>query len=93
MKTDAQGIPFRCIILIVICNIGFFGTATLLAGFNASDDSSGGYLTIVFLVVMVLLLVTYILILSRNDRARLRKDRGEEIFREPLISLASESKD
>lgn len=31
VKTDAEGIPFRCIVLVVFCNIGFFGTAAILA--------------------------------------------------------------
>ena len=62
VKTDAQGIPFRCIVLVVFCNVGFFATAALLAGFHLDFDD--GLLIGVFLVVMVVALVLQILVLS-----------------------------
>ena len=55
VKLDAQSIPFRCIVLLVICNVGFFRTAAILAAVNLKEEEKGGgTLTVVFLVVMVL---------------------------------------
>ncbi|GMH74141.1 hypothetical protein TL16_g06381 [Triparma laevis f. inornata] len=68
VKTDAQSIPFRCIVLlVVICNIGFFGTAALMAGVNVGEDERGGGVwTIVFLAVMVGALWSQIAVLSNR---------------------------
>ena len=43
-KTDAQGIPIRCIMLVVFFLLGFFATPALIAGFQNSDGkkSNGG---------------------------------------------------
>ncbi|GMI07066.1 hypothetical protein TrLO_g3413 [Triparma laevis f. longispina] len=58
----------RCIVLlVVICNIGFFGTAALMAGVNVGEDERGGGVwTIVFLAVMVGALWSQIAVLSNR---------------------------
>lgn len=64
-QTDAQGISFGCIILVVICNVGFFDSAAILAGVNVGGEEKGGGLwTEVFLVGMVIALGTQIAVLS-----------------------------
>jgi len=40
-KTDAQGIPFRCILLVVFFVLGFFATPALITGFQNRDDEEG----------------------------------------------------
>ena len=76
-KTDAQGIPFRCIMLIAFCNVGFFGTAIIIAGMDGMDRS--GLWAPVFLGVMIVMLVAQIKVLSgggwRNVVDRLKKER------------------
>ena len=42
VKTDAQSIPFRCIVLVVICNVGFFGTAALRPDSTWEKKRKGG---------------------------------------------------
>jgi hypothetical protein len=32
LVTDAQGLPFRCVVLVVVCVLAFFGTAAVLSG-------------------------------------------------------------
>ncbi|GMI20254.1 hypothetical protein TeGR_g8291 [Tetraparma gracilis] len=32
LVTDAQGLPFRCVVLVVACVLAFFGTAAVLSG-------------------------------------------------------------
>lgn len=83
ITTDAQGIPFRCIILVVIYNIGFFATALLLAGINVE----GVWSTLLFLSIMGGSLVSYMVYLAKMDWDR---GRGSKDLREPLLSLAGE---
>ena len=83
VKTDAQGIPFRCIMLNVFCNVGFFSTAAIIAGMDVDkDENSGGLWTPVFLGVMIVMLVTQIIVLGgggwRNIVDRLKKERTEK---------------
>ncbi|GMI14849.1 hypothetical protein TrLO_g12324 [Triparma laevis f. longispina] len=63
-RTDAQGIPLRSIVLVVVCNIGFFGTAATLARiFMDTFAADGGVWTPVFLVFMVLALWSQLMVL------------------------------
>ena len=51
--------------LIAFCNVGFFGTAAIIAGMDVDrDEKSGGIWTPVFLGVMVVMLVTQIMVLG-----------------------------
>lgn len=98
IKTDAQGVPFRCIVLVVCTNIGFFGSfciggsaAILLrikgAGSESEDENMGG-LPALFLATMILSLSLYMTYLYRTDK-RVKKEReSEKILNEPLLSLA-----
>ncbi|GMH50697.1 hypothetical protein TrLO_g9562 [Triparma laevis f. longispina] len=62
-ETDAQGIPFRCIVLVVICNFGFFATLALLAGVTVGEEEKGGGgWTVVFSAVMIVALVSQIML-------------------------------
>ncbi|GMH80680.1 hypothetical protein TL16_g08648 [Triparma laevis f. inornata] len=42
VKTDAQSIPSRCIVLVVICNVGFFGSAALRPDSTWEKKRKGG---------------------------------------------------
>ena len=67
-KTDAQGIPFRCIMLIVFCNFGFFSTAAIISGVDVEEDEKGGGAwTPVFLCLMIISLITQMVLLSKGS--------------------------
>ncbi|GMH70451.1 hypothetical protein TL16_g05412 [Triparma laevis f. inornata] len=100
IKTDAQGIPFRSIVMVVICNIVFFATAALLSGIdiglglgdaewraNGESEISGGT-TLAMLAVMIVSLVSYMAYLARIEYKRKREERERDSLREPLLSLA-----
>ncbi|GMH74462.1 hypothetical protein TrLO_g15840 [Triparma laevis f. longispina] len=68
VKTDAQSIPFRCIVLVVICNVSFFGTAAILAGVTVGEEEKGGGVwTVLVLAVMVGALWSQIAVLSNRE--------------------------
>ncbi|GMI14789.1 hypothetical protein TrVE_jg8997 [Triparma verrucosa] len=68
IKTDAQGIPFRCIVLVVICNVGFFGAAAIIAGINVEEgEAGGGPWTSLFLAGMVLSLTSHFAVLNSGS--------------------------
>lgn len=89
IKTDAQGIPFRCIVLVVICNVGFFATAALLSGISVEGE--GGGIMLSFLLIISISLISYMTYLAKSDYRRVRREREEDMrgsATEPLISLA-----
>jgi uncharacterized membrane protein len=93
IATDAQGIPFRCVILVVICNIGFFGTAASISGLDKVGSVGGNQKgwALAFLVVMVVSLSAYMMYLAKGELRRIKKRKDSESDkREPLISLAGE---
>ncbi|GMH85666.1 hypothetical protein TrST_g3624 [Triparma strigata] len=68
IKTDAQGILFRCIVLVVICNVGFFGAAAIIAGINVEEgEAGGGPWTSLFLAGMVLSLTSHFAVLNSGS--------------------------
>ena len=85
--TEEQGVPFRCIVLVVACNVGFFGSAALMTEVDVatSDDETGVWLALVFWVVMVLVLTAQMVVLwsgkSKEWRLLLR-DKWRALARE-----------
>ncbi|GMH57353.1 hypothetical protein TL16_g02354 [Triparma laevis f. inornata] len=79
VKTDAQGIPFRCIVLVVFCNFDFFSTAALLAGVTVEEDEDGGGAwTPVFLSVMIIALVCQMILQVRTTTTAHEGNEGDE---------------
>ncbi|GMI01481.1 hypothetical protein TrLO_g4932 [Triparma laevis f. longispina] len=69
IKSDAQGIPFRCIVLVVVCNMGFIAAASLLAQVDSDEDKVTGW-PVVLLVVMLVSLCSQMIYLGCGDRLR-----------------------
>ena len=91
IRTDAQSIPFRCIVLVVICNIGFFSTAAILSGISVDGDNGGT--TFAFLAAMAIMLISYMTYLAKSDYMRVRRERETGTkgnLTEPLLSLAGD---
>ena len=74
--------------MVVFCNVGFFGSAAILAGVNevGSVDGQAGW-PLVFLVVMVVSLVSYMAYLARIEYRRKQEEMGGKESKR--LSLAS----
>ena len=85
IMTDAQGLPFRCVVLVVVCVLCFFGTAVLLSGISIDEGSISAW-TLTGLGAMMAMLGGQIFQLTRKTiRKGMRKRQGR--LHEPLIDV------
>ena len=65
VATDTQGMPFRCVMLLVFCSFAFFGMAALIGGVGSSYDGAdaGVYVFFGFMAMLIL----EVLYLFRSD--------------------------
>ena len=66
MVTDAQGLPFRCVVLLVFCSMAFFGMAALIGGIGSSS-SEGKVAGVYVFFGVIAMLILEVLYLLRSD--------------------------
>ena len=92
-KTDAQGIPICCIMLVVFFVLEFFATPALITGFqNNDEEESNGGLVYGLVAASFLLLVGQVVAMkwiSSRTRTENNIDNDNDIERaEPLLEQA-----
>ena len=100
--TDAQGLPFRCVVLVVACVITFFGTATVLSVERRGGEFVGEGVsrwTLVTLGIMAALLIAQMsriageTVTKARAESRARQRSEETGLREPLVDVSDLSTD
>ena len=90
--TEEQGVPLRCIVLVVACNVGFFGSAALMTEVNV--DETGVWLALVFWLVIVLVPTAQMVVLwsGKSEEWRLLlRDKRRSLARGSTITQSSTS--
>jgi hypothetical protein len=77
-KTDAQGIPFRCIISVAAATVMFFSSAAIVSGVAAAGDDDGSSPTYVFVTLGVCALLL-LLQMSALDARKVYKKCIEQL--------------
>jgi len=89
-KTDAQGIPFRCILLVVFFVLGFFATPALITGFqNRDDEESDGGLVCGLVATSCLLLIGQMAAMKwLSSKRNVNNNENDNERAEPLLEQA-----
>ena len=81
--TDAQGIPFRCVGLVVFTTLGFFGTAAIVSGLNVESGGGGGlglYTLLTLGVCSIILVLQLWMLNAKRFEKRLLSEGGVNLF-------------
>jgi len=93
-KSDAQGIPFRCILLVVFFTLGFFSMPALITGYQNRDEkgNNGEVVTALVASSFFLLFGQVVVMMFKSAKKQEEIGRNNDIMNDdkavPLLEQA-----